>query len=131
VLKVLQFLGTLNFTVIVLTALPLLRTTQRSISQITWLLKGVVVLQVEYIILCKSIKRFDLRCWSRKFARETASPLNLFKISALRFVASVCNSIARCTLSTTFILSAELKNSTEVVPQFLHPLKKGGLLAVV
>ncbi len=66
-----------------------------------------------------------------KFARETASPLNLFRISALRFVASVCNSIARCTLTTTFMLSSELKNSTEVVPQFLHPLKKSGLLAVV
>jgi hypothetical protein len=36
-----------------------------------------------------------------------------------------------CRPSTRYMLGPELKNPTRVVPQFLHPLKKGGFLATV
>lgn len=73
-------------------------------------------MQVEYISLCKSISRLDLRCLRRRLARETALTLNSLRISFLRFVASVCSKIARCIMASTIIIrKAKYKNAEDIL----------------
>ena len=60
-------------------------------------------MQIEYIVLCKSIRYFDLRCWSRKLASSVAFRLASFKVFCLDVVASVWSSIVRCIISANIL----------------------------
>jgi hypothetical protein len=109
--------------------IPLDLTTQRSISQTTWLLKEVFSLTTEYHFLCNSISFLDFRFDSRKLAVSRAFTLNSLKSSYLNFVASVWSGIARCITLTNISCEHEIKNTRkEVKVPIPPPNKLGGLL---
>jgi len=83
-------------------------------SQITWLLKEVVSLQVEYMALCKSIRRFEERFFSKKFESSIAFMLKSCKTVLLEAVASVCSNIALCMSLTIYTSDLIFKCEVEV-----------------